>query len=287
MKRREYLVSLLKKSGHKADEIETFITDLEAEIEDTDANTRLSGLLTAEEAVANDAIYNRVKGRARSEALDPIDTEMAPLEAALPADLKAKYIALGKNSYEKVKFLVNNFQEVLGQKTGDKNYDDLKATFDDLQGKLTTDYVEKQKYADLEGQLSGIRKENIEGKLIGSARSMIKNEDILKQRHFNRNFLQDVNDLLTTGIGDKKVKGVLDYTTGKIMRQDSPDQPLMIGNDLATIEALAAQAVAFGEYDKGYIAPKSEPIRLPNGDQSENKISEARRRNAEFESKGY
>lgn len=283
MKWNEIFTKAGKKLGFSDAEITAGLANMDGDVEDDVANKRLTSIFTADEARGNDAIFGEIKKKFKAETLNPIDTEIKTVEEALSAEQKAAYAALGDNTYEKVKFLAKVAKESLTKPSGDANYDTLKATYDNLTSALSTDYVKKSDHEELSNKLVESRKKYLHSELISSARKIIKNDVKKSSKHFTGNFISDVEELLSSGIGKEKVKGVFDYETGKIMRQDSPDQPLMIGTEVATIEAIAKLAADFGEYDKDYSAPPADPISIPGQDQNKERAetSEANRRNAE------
>lgn len=287
---KQIFIKGLRKAGFTEAEITEGLGNLETDVEDTVANSRLNAIYTADEARGNDAIFKDVKDKTRAEALNPIDTEIKALEEDLTPEQKTAYTALGNNTFEKIKYLTKTTKENLkaAAKTGDVNYDELKASYDKVMGSLETDYVKKGDHETVLNELSDKQKELIYGRALSVARKAIKS-DKKDQRHFERNFISDVEDVLTNGIitttgGKDKVKGLLDYKTGKIMRVDSPDQPLMINGEAATIESIVPFAVDHGEYDKDYvpITPNDSIIIPGSGAGGKAELSEAAKRNMEY-----
>lgn len=256
MKWLQLATSALKKAGFSDEEIKTGLENLDSDIEDTVANTKLGAIFTADEAKGNDSIFGEVKNTAKAEALNGVDTHFKDVEDALSAEQKAAYLALGKDTYKKAKFLAGALKESLKAKpTGDPNFDDLKANYDALNAKLTTEYVPKNQYEEVTTKYSKARKDLIYGELISEALPLIKDKSKVEgNKHFKRNFIADVEELLERGIGKDgaKVKGFIDHETGQIMRSDSPQQPLMIGTQVLTIKDLAPHVVEFGDYNKGF-----------------------------------
>ncbi len=101
---------------------------------------------------------------------------------------------------------------------------------------------------------------------------MIKDDSKKSNRHFEKNFIDDVEALLEKGIGKDgaRVSGTIDYETGKIMRKDSPEQPLAINGTVLTLEDLVPMVAEFGEWNKGYTPPPVDPI-IVTGNGSANK----------------
>lgn len=251
--------SALKKVGFSDEEIKTGLENLDSDIEDTVANAKLGAIFTADEAKGNDSIFGDVKKTAKAEALNGVDAHFKDVEGSLSAEQKTAYAALGNNTYEKAKFLAGALKTALTVKpTGDPNFDDLKRNYDDLNAKLATDYVAKTQFDEVSTKYGKARKDLVYGDLISKAIPLIKDEGKVKgNRHFKKNFIDDVEALLAQGIGKEgaKVKGFIDVETGKVMRSDSPEQPLMIGSQVITVEDLAPYVVEYGEYNKGFTAP--------------------------------
>lgn len=263
MKRRAFLEKALKKFGFTDDQIKDFIEKLDDDYSDDDAAKALASLLTADEAKGNDEIFKDVKKRTKAEALDPIDKLLKGYESKLTPEQKVEYAKFGENeSHKKYQFMLKTFDEA-GSKTGDKNYDDLKGDYDKLKGQLTTDYVAKADHETVVGKLSARDREIIDVKLINAAIRSGKLKDTSSERHFERNFAADAQDLLNTGLGEKKIKGVYNPETGQVMRVDSPDQPVLIDNKAVTLNDLAVMTITGYGYEKRSDTPPVNPVPVP------------------------
>ncbi|WP_234734792.1 hypothetical protein [Tellurirhabdus bombi] len=251
MKRRIFLEKLAVKAGLTDQEFADFMKDPDADFADEQANKALELVMTADEAVGNDVVFGRAKGKAKAEALDPIDGMLKKYEPKLSATQKTAYTKLGTDSYKKYQFILDAFSEA-DTKTGDKNFDDLQADFNALKKKIDDgDYVDKSEIATHQTAAQAARQDAAHVSLLNRAIRSGKLRDVSTDRHFERNFVADAQDLLSNkGIGDKKVKGVIDYSTGKIMRADSPDQPLMIGSNAATLADLAELTITSYDWAK-------------------------------------
>lgn len=263
MKRRSFLETLIKKAGLLTDEeLKAVLEDQDGELDDGKANAVLAALLTADEAIGNDAIFSKVKGKHRAEALDPIDNMLKEFEGELTAAQKAEYARLGKDTHKRYQFMLKAFKE---QKTptGNANYDELKADYDRLKTQLETDYVAKSELEQSQSKVSEKQRALAHAQILLSAIKSGKLKDVSADRHFERNFIADAQELLDKGIGDKKQKGVIDYETGRIMRADSPDQPLLIGGEAATLATLADLTMTAYDYVKKGEPSPAGSIQLP------------------------
>lgn len=270
-----------KKAGFSDTEIEAGLSDLETDVEDTVANKRLSAIFTADEAKGNDSIFKDVKNAAKAEALNSIDAEFKIVEDSLTTEQKAAYAAFGNNTYEKTKYLTALLKEAITKPSGDPNFDDLKKSYETLKGQVSTDYVPKADFEAANSKYSNARKELVHGKIINVAANVVKDETKRSGRHFAKNFIEDAEALLSSGIGkgDTKVKGFIDYDSGKIMRADSPDQPLLINGSVVGIDELVPMVAEFGEWNKGYTPPPADPIVIrTEGGGKEGKLSIASQR---------
>ena len=283
MKWQTIIENALKKAGFKDDEIKSGIENLEGDIEDDIANSRLTSIFTADEAKGNDAIFKEVTSKAKAEALNAIDAEFKTVEGSLSVDQKKAYTALGANTYEKNKYLMKVLDEKLKEKTGDANYETLKSSYEELKSSLESNYVKKEDHDALASKYGNATKENVHSKIMLHATTVVK--DPSKQgRHFERNFLQDFEDYLGRGVGKEKTKAKIDYETGKIVRADSPDQPLMLGTEVATFDKIVPLVAEFGEYNKGFKAPSQEQIIIPgNGNQEGGETTVTRATNKNLE----
>ncbi|GAB3272789.1 hypothetical protein GCM10027347_44660 [Larkinella harenae] len=274
----------MKKSGHLTDDqITKLFENLDEEHPDEDATKLLASLLTADEAVGNDVIFKTVKGRAKAEALDPIDAMLKTFVPKLSADQKKEYDKFGANdSHKKYAFMLKAFDE-LGTKSGDKNYNDLQQEFTDLKTKIQNgDYVEKSVYETEKSAATTARQQAVHMSLLAKAIRNGKLRDVTSDRHFERNFVADAEELLKNGVGEKKLKGVIDYATGQIMRADSTEQPLLVDGKSVTLDTLADLTIT--QYDW---AKKSDPT--PKGgvitadDSAKAGMSAAQRRNLQMD----
>lgn len=249
--------------GFSDAEITAGLADLTVDVEDTVATKKLQAIYTADEAKGSDAIFGDIKKTAKAQALNPIDEEFKLIEELLSPEEKAAYVAAGANTYEKQKIVNKAFKEAKTKSSGDPNFDALKTQFTELQGKLTSDYVEKGKYDAATEKLIKAQQDNLNFKVITSALNEVKDEGKKKDKHFQNNFLSDFRELVeVTGVGPQKIKGKIDYETGKIMRADNPEQPLMIGADLITVESVIPLVAS--SYNTGFTPPPADPLRIPN-----------------------
>ena len=287
MKWKEIFIAGCKKMGFNETEINAGLADLEGDVADDVATAKLKAIFTADEAKGNDSIFKEVKDKTKAEALNAIDDEFKKVEDALTADQKKAYTALGANTYEKNKYLMGVLKEKLTEKTptGDVNFDTLKASYDELKGSLDTNYVKKEEHDALSSRYNDSRKELVHSKVLNTAMQVVKSEDKKKDRHFSRNFLTDMDEFLKSGIGKDKKKAFINYETGQVMREDSPEQPMMIGSDVLTLDKLVPLVAEFGEYNKGFTPPPTDPIRTRgaggNNEPGDKPVPEAVRRMAE------
>lgn len=167
--------------------------------------------------------------------------------------------------------------------TGDANYDTLKADYEALKGDIESKYVEKEKYETANTRATNALKGNFKTKL--SVAAAKKLGDSANVRHFEDNFFNDALDLVQNeGIGKTKVKGVIDYETGKIMRADSPDQPLLFDGKVVTLADVADLTIERFEYK----TPVSNPaptgvITTKTGNEVKDTNSAARQRNLDLD----
>lgn len=263
MKRRSFLEKLLKKTGQFTDEqIADIIDKADEEYPDADAEKVLALLMTEDEAVGSDSVFGKIKGKAKAEVLDPIDAMLKPFEVKLSPEQKTEYGKLGKDSHKKYQFMLKTFDE-LGTNTGDKNYDDLKTEFDGLKSRLTTDYVPKADYDNAQSRISQREQELVNRSIINAAIRNKRLRDTTGNKHFEGNFVTDAMDLLSSGLGEKKVKGVYNAELGKVMRADSPDQPLLLDGKAVTLDTLADLTITGSDWEKKTDANPSGDIRIP------------------------
>ncbi|MBN8824443.1 MULTISPECIES: hypothetical protein [unclassified Spirosoma] len=265
MKRRAFLETALKKYGLTAEQAKEFIEKLEDEYDDNEAAKVLASLMTADEAKGNDDIFKDVKKRVKAEALDPIDNMLKTYESKLSDAQKTEYAKFGPNdSHKKYLFILKAFDEA-GTKTGDKNYDDLKGEYDALKGQLGTDYIKKTDHDTVLGRLSQRETELTNVQLLNKAVRSGKLRDTSGDRHFERNFISDAHDLITqVGIGDKKLKGVIG-ADGKIMRADSPEQPLLLDGKAVDLAMLADLTITAYDYGKKSDPTSKDTVKIPTG----------------------
>jgi hypothetical protein len=283
MKRRSFLEKLLTKTGRFTDEqITDFIDKLDEEYPDTDAETALALLMTEDEAVGSDKVFGKIKGKAKAEALDPIDNILKTYESKLTAEQKAEYGKLKDDSFKKYQFMLKTFDND-DTKTGDKNYDDLKTDYETLKASLGTDYVKKADHDTLQSTLGSREKEILNVKILNAAIRSGKLRDVSGDRHFERNFVTDAEELLTTGIGEKRIKGFIDTATGKIMRADSPEQPLLIENKAITLSDLADMTITTYGYEKKADQNPTSTVQVPAGGVATAGLTNAQRRMIEQE----
>ncbi|GAA4464166.1 hypothetical protein GCM10023189_43090 [Nibrella saemangeumensis] len=288
MKRRSVLERILKKvTEHLSDaELTELLNDLDGEVDDEKAEKIIAALMTADEAAGNDAVFSKIKGRAKAEALDGVDKILKNYEGKLTPEAKAEYAKLGADSYKKYNFLLKHFDE-LGTKKGDANYEDLKAEFDALKSKIETDYVAKSEYETVKGQVTARQQDATNTRLLIAAIKSGKLKDVSGDRHFERNFLADAQEVLEGGLkdGSKTIKVVIDHETGKLMRADSPEQPALIGGRAATLVDLAEQTITRFDWAKKSNTSSSEEIQIPKGDAQAKGSNAALRAMLEMEAK--
>lgn len=269
MKKRAFLEKALKKFGFTDDQVKDFIEKLEEEYSDDDAAKALASLMTADEAKGNDEIFKDVKKRTKGEALGAIDALLKQYEPKLTAEQKTEYAKFGATDTDKkYQFILKAFADA-DTKTGDKNYDDLKTDFDNLKTSLANEYIKKADHDIVAGQLTAREKELLGVQILNHAIRSGRLKDVSSDRHFERNFITDAEELLSTGIGEKKVKGFIDATTGKVMRTDSPEQPLLVDNKPVLISDLANLTITAYGYEKKSDQTPQNTVQVPAGPQSQ------------------
>ncbi|WP_028664421.1 hypothetical protein [Runella zeae] len=285
MKRRDFLKKLGLKSGLDQTELDDILNNLDGdEIDDIKADAAIKAVYTSDEALGNDDLFKKVTSKAKAEALNPIDTILKAFESKLKAEEKAEYNKLD-TSHKKYNYMLKVFAE-RETPTGDANYDSLKSEYETLKSDVDTKYVKKEDYETVSQKATKAMQGAFKTKLSIAAAKKIG--DAANARHFEENFFNDASELVaTTGIGKSKVKGVIDYETGKIMRADSPDQPIMLDGKVVTIADLADLTIEHFEYK----APVSNPasagrivITGQTDDATKDSNASARTRNLDMDS---
>lgn len=256
------------KAGITQAQVDEFLAKPDEDFPDAEANAALGRIMTEDEALGNDVVFGKVKDKAKGEVLTPFTTLLGKYEKKLTKEQKIEYGKVGDDPAKKYEFLMDHF-EGLGTKGGDANYTDLKKQFDELNEKLGTDYVTRADHDALNTRLAGEQRKNFRNELVGAARASKRLRDISQERRFTDNFVADAEELLNEGIttvGNTKVKGKYDPDTGRIMRLDSPDQPVMIGDKALTLDLLAEQVIgndAYGWLKKSDTPPSGQIVVPP------------------------
>ena len=282
MKRREFLKTLGLKTGLDQTEIDEILNDLEGDIDDAKADGAIKSVYTGDEALGNDTLFQKAIGKGKAEALNPIDTMLKTFESKLKVDEKTAYGKLD-TSHKKYQFMLKSFSE-RETPTGDANYDTLKTEFETLKGDVDTKYVKREDHEAVVLKASNAQKQSFKTRLAIAAGKKLG--DSANVRHFEDNFFNDALDLVqSVGIGKSKVKGVIDFETGKIMKADSPDQPLLHDSKVLTIADIADMAIEAYEYKPPVSAPAPVGVvKLPTGSSDKKDSNEAaRKRNFQLE----
>jgi len=250
--------------GFSEAEINKGLEDLEIDVEDTVANSKLTSIFTADEAKGNESIFKDVKSKWMADTLDPIDNEIKVLEKALSPEQKVEYEKLGKNTVQKTKFLAKAVEEALNKPSSDPNVATLQNALAELKAKQETDFVPKTTHEETSKKLTSAQRKYINSQIVGYAKDAVKDEKMKKGKRFADNFVADVFEFLEQEgikVGSEKVKGTIDMDSGKIVRADDPTRPLALAdNSVATLENIIPLVAEYGKYNEGYTPPPATTV---------------------------
>lgn len=257
MKAKDFLVALLRKAGK--DTSEKYKAAIEAipdvDIEDEAANETLDSLMNDAEAEANTELWKKVKTSTKAEVLDGIDAVLKEHEAKLTAEQKTQLTKLGKDTNKRYQYMLKTFSE-RNTATGDANADDLQTQVEALiNGRIESgELVKKADYEALSNTAKAAQTEALHQRIFNKAVKHPKlSKDAMSDRHFERNFIADLNELLSEGIGTKKIKGVIDPATGLITQKDNTEQGIVLDGKRIGIDEVVGLVV------EQHYAKNSEP----------------------------
>ena len=219
---------LLQKAGVSESvrtNIKNALSSVELEIEDDEAATINTSLMTATEAESGFMKKHKtgILADGRKEAWQAIDANNAKYYAQLSDEDKAKYDAL-KTTNEKTDFLLG---QVLDGSAGNKALVALRKEYDKIVAERDSNYTPNAKYKELEDKYKPKAESEFFSKLtLAAVRNGKMSETAKNNRRFESNLREDFRDQLT------KKGWIVDYETGKIT--DKEGLPVLKGTEEMT-----------------------------------------------------
>lgn len=246
MKAKDFLVALLRKAGKETSEKYKPALDAiaDVDIEDDAANEALDSLMNDAEAEANTELWKKVKTATKAEVLDGIDAVLKEKESLLSAEQKTQLTKLGKDTNKRYQFMLKTFSE-RNTASGDANADDLQTQVEAaISGRIDAgDLVKKADFDTVNGKVIKAQTEALNQRILNKAAKHPKLRDVSADRHFERNFISDLNDLLGEGLGTKKIKGMIDPETGLIVQKDNAEQGIVLDGKRIGIDEVVGLVV--------------------------------------------
>ncbi|MFC0183350.1 hypothetical protein [Pseudarcicella hirudinis] len=259
---------MLQKAGKDISKFQKTIDAIkEVDIDDEDANGLLDSLLTETEAENNAEIIKKVSGKAKAEVLNGIDSELKKYESKLNSDQKTELAKFGKDTNKRYNYVLKALSEKgsSGQELADK----LEGKVEEMiNAKIESgDLVPKDQAEKLKNERLDALRKATHTDIISIAKSNEKLNKEKADRHFSKNFVSDVEALLSSGIGKKKVKAQIDFETGKIVNADNTELEV-IGDDgkPITIDGIVASTIETYDWAaKSPNPPGTGIIKIPGG----------------------
>jgi BMFP domain-containing protein YqiC len=248
MKGKDFFAKILTKAGVDAtsDKFKAAIDAVaDIEIDDADAEAVVDSLLTEDEAAASTNVKTKAETKAKAEIWDGVDVVLKKFVPKLNAQQKAEYDKLGKDSNRKYQYLLKTFSEK-GTQAGDDLAGDLEekvqAAIDERieKGEL----VKKEEFEAVTGKVTDAQRKARQAEAVMLARKKQNFNEAKEGRYFQRDLWDDVETLLSEGLGDKKkVTATIDLETGEIRQKDATDQRVTIGGKNVTLDDVVSMVV--------------------------------------------
>lgn len=257
MKAKEFLVALLRKAGKETSEKYKTMLDAiaEVEIDDEAANEALDSLMNDAEAEANTELWKKVKTSTKAEVLDGIDAVLKDHEGKLSAEQKTQLGKLGKDTNKRYQYMLKTFSE-RNTTAGDTNADDLQTQVQGvIDSKLASgELVKKADFETISAKSRTAQMNALNQQILSKAiRHPKLSQATSADRHFERNFLADLNETLSEGLGSKKIKAMIDPETGAIVQKDNAEQGIVLDGKRISIDEVVGLVV------EQHYAKNSEP----------------------------